>query len=555
MDSEALMVPDDFERSLPLVLSVGKRVMHPRINPLDLVYAGAIALYRLTSQYPEGCGIPFVEWAEGALLGELSAFAQSPFELKLPDALLPYAPQLLALARELSVPELRIVPYSPNLPALVDEFAVPAWQGTEKPFEPFIRALKQYWVLVLLLVLLCESAVAFMSLKEKKVYQAIATVNTGIATGNNLSGTQTDWFRAGTLMGNLTELMKSRTVLEATIKTLGLKTDPEKLAKKIAIDRVGTTDLLRISAVGDSPQAAADLANTQVNEFARYYASVQSQDARSADSFIRKQVADAEGRLRTAEGRLKQFKSAYVPESEAKIAGRLADLDLEEEELQQSIAAARAGLAASIQELNSLKADPSLVRQVSGAAAVTAAEERLRTLRQNLDDAVRVGDQAIARELRSQINQARGRIHEATSQAAAVNPAIADAVARKIAFKVELAQNTAKLEALRASRGRLGPQAKQASQNEITFKQLQREVALAEAEYQRLTERSGQTNLALHGATQLSLSVVDPAVPPGRPMSRKIPLKLAAGLILSLLMGSMLAYLLSRIRPATVESV
>ncbi|HBN07357.1 MAG TPA: hypothetical protein DD435_01490 [Cyanobacteria bacterium UBA8530] len=546
-----------FEEGLPLLCSVGRRVLsQSRVNPLDLVTAGAISLWRLALQYSEESGIPFQDWAELALLVELSAFVQMPASSSLPEVLAPFAPRLIEIARELSeaAPEVRLVPYRSGPLVENPEFSVQAWSKSESPGEflaPFLRSLRRYWIMVLALVILAESGVLFFSLREKKVYQATATLNTGIGGGNNLSGQATDWFRAGTVMANLTELMKSRTVLKATVTSLHLPSDDEsleRLAKKIQIDRISNTDLLRISATGNSPEEAALLANTQVNEFARYYASMQSQDARSADSFIKRQVGEAETKLRGAEERLKRFKSATVPESESKIAGRLADLDVEREEIYKGIAAAKAGLAAVQRELSSLKVDPTLVRQVSQSNEVLSAGERLRVLQQNLDDARSSGvsDPSLLANLKSQIRQAKGRIRETAASTTQVNPAIADAVARRIAFKVELAQGNAKLAALEDSIRRLRPLAQAASQNEISLKQLQREVALAEGEYQRLTEKSGQTNLALHGSLNLSLTVVDPAFPPKKPVSRKIPLKLAIGFILSLLLGCTLAYGLSR---------
>ncbi|MNF09557.1 hypothetical protein D3C80_2102470 [compost metagenome] len=50
--------------------------------------------------------------------------------------------------------------------------------------------------------------------------------------------------------------------------------------------------------------------------------------------------------------------------------------------------------------------------------------------------------------------------------------------------------------------------------------------------------------MAASGAATLPLTIIDPAIPPSRPESQKLPVKLALGLIVSLLFGGVIGYLL-----------
>jgi len=125
-------------------------------------------------------------------------------------------------------------------------------------------------------------------------------------------------------------------------------------------------------------------------------------------------------------------------------------------------------------------------------------------------------------------------------------------VARRIALKVELAQNQAKLAAIDATLQELEPKVKSASSEQVTLTQLQREVEIAAADYQRLSQRAGETRVAASGAATLPLTIIDAAVPPLKPESQKLPVKLALGLIVSLLFGGVIGYLLDlRRKPET----
>lgn len=554
MGQESL-VPQDpirqrFEENLPLLASVCQQVMRQnRTRPLDLVYAGAISLWRLCCQYPEGCGVSFGEFAEVALLGELAGYLQYPMPtMVLPEPLRAFGPQLLEIARSLG--DYQLVPYAAS-----EEFVTPIPEGGGG--IPIAQILGRYWGVIVTLAVVCEIAVLGLSLKEPKAYKATTVINTGIGAGGNLAGQQFDWFRAGTLMGNVVELMKSKSVLESTAKVLGLPLDAERMGKRIQIDRVSNTDLLRITATANSATLAADIANTQVSEFVRYYTSLQSHDARSADAFIQQQVAQSEKKLRESEERLKKFKANNIPEAQVKLVERLTEMQLERDTLVQGMAAAEAGLGATEAELGRLKKDGSRLSDAASSREVLAASERLQTLEQNLAD-IEASDGAnslMAQRLKRQIQAARNQVRSTTAQVAGADPAIADAIAKRTALKIELAQSQAKLAALDRSIYELKPNAQSASQAEISLKQLQREVALNEAEYQRLVERSGQTNLALHGASNLTISVVDPAAPPTKPVSRRIPMKLAIGLLVSLTLGCIISYALYLIQGKPVESV
>ncbi len=545
-----------FESQLPLLKLLVARVLPGYPNGAHaLVVTGASALWRASLGSDDSGS--FGEVAEAAINSELLGllhFMKQPPEL--PDELDPYLERLDEMAKALGTQStsMAIAPYQGGL--VQRPYGVAPYQEFVMPVSPggsegrLLAALgdivRRRWPLILSVVLLTEVAVGVMSARAPKVYKATVTINTGIASGQPVSGTPIDWFKAGALMGNLTEMLQSRTLLERTISKLSLGTTPEKLGKRLDVEKVGQTDMMRISAEAKSPDEAAALANTHTNEFINYYRQSQNSDAKNADSFIAQQLTLSEQRLRQAEDRLRSFKATYVPETQEGVAEQLAELQEQRGEVERALLAARSGLAAVEAEISTLKRDPMFARAVQDSTEVDTANERLKTLRQNLEDARALYGESspVVQELKRQIGKASNNVQSTTRQVAAADPAHADVIARRIELKVQIAEQSAKLGNLQKAIAQIEPRVKNASVADVTYKQLQREVAIQETEYQKLQERAGQTRMAASGASLLPITIVDSAEPPTKPESSKTLVKLALGGLIAAVLGFVLAYVL-----------
>ncbi|HEY9898613.1 MAG TPA: Wzz/FepE/Etk N-terminal domain-containing protein [Pantanalinema sp.] len=547
-----------FDNNLPLLRLLVERVLggYP-LGPRPMVLAGALALYQASLGWTEGEG-SFQEAAERAIHPALMALfqAQAIPPMALPPELTPFAERLeemvLALDRRGIQPGLMPY-YAPMAQAAgyglrpYEEFASPPQGANDaRLWLTLSNILKRRWPLILSIVVASDLAVGVLSMRAPKTYKATTTINTGIASGQSVSGTAIDWFKAGALMGNLTEMLQSRSVLERTASKLNLATTPEKLAKRLDVEKVGQTDMMRISGTARSPQEAADLANTHTREFIRFYQQSQGTDARSADAFIAQQVKESAQRLRGAEDRLKAFKATNVPEAQTTIAVQLAELRAQKGEVERALTAARSGLSMVEREILLLKKDPAFASSVKDAPEVETAGDRLKTLKQNLSDARGLyGDESpVVKELKGQIARASSTVRSTSAKVAASDPARADVAGRRIALKVEVAQQQAKLSSLEAAIAELEPKARNASVTDVTYKELQREVALREADYQRLSERASQTRLAANGASVLPITIVDLAEPPIKPEDAKTLVKLALGSLIAGVFGFVLAYVL-----------
>ena len=294
MSAEDLL--DPFARALPRLERLVARVMARggRHDARELIWVGAIATWELLQRLPcspehEAASLRVALQAAHRAMLVWSRGSQKALPA-MPPPLVAIWPELEAMSRRLQGPSEwlpaplaspRMTPVPLTAPAAVhwdplpprDEQLVASWTETARRGAPFIVTL----------VLLTDLAVGGLTWAAPREYRASLTLNTGIASGQTLSGAAIDWFRAGTLMGNLTELLVSRSVLEETARRCAWKGTLQDLVRVLDVDRVPQSDLIRITARSRDPGVAARLANTHAAVFLEHARRDSDQDARSAD--------------------------------------------------------------------------------------------------------------------------------------------------------------------------------------------------------------------------------------------------------------------------------
>lgn len=540
-------------------LDVLERVLHTCLangnGPVPhLVNLGALLLLRAASDWRPGCGLAFGAYAEVTLTGELLRHGPWVPQVELPAELAPWQEALQGLQARLNAR------FGAWLTPAHSQVAAPAGSGPlTLPVAPpaaapgvtrppsgvaWLPLLKKRLPFVVALVMATELGIAAHGWNTPPTWLASATLNSGLGSKGVL-GSGGDWFTQGTVFANITELLKSRSVLEAVIDALKLEDSPESLLKRLSVSRLGQAGLLRVEGEARDPRAAADLVNTWVREFMKFYANQQSYEARSNHAFFESQTASARARLGTAEKQLQDFKRANVPELQANLPARTSDLLAQRDEAQRALVAAQAALEVVQREWASIRRDPLLTQRVFNSAPVLTAGERLRDLQGHLADARELygPDSPVVQNLEKQLVAARSQLKMTTLDAGEQNPALAEASARLVQLKAEVAMQRARLGSLNRSLAELQPQTRNASQQQVTYERLQREVKVAETQYLDLQGRLGQSTLVAVGADNLPLSVIDPALPPEKPLPSKLVLKLVLGLLLSLALGLFVAYL------------
>lgn len=93
------------------------------------------------------------------------------------------------------------------------------------------------------------------------------------------------------------ELLRSRTLYAAVIRRLGLQGSPEALMRRVKITAIGQTSVISITAKADTPQAAADIANTLSDEYLTRFRSMKQDSLKTAAAAVEEEVGKARQEL------------------------------------------------------------------------------------------------------------------------------------------------------------------------------------------------------------------------------------------------------------------
>jgi len=110
------------------------------------------------------------------------------------------------------------------------------------------------------------------------------------------------------------EIIRSLPVVQKTINRLKLKDQkgnslkPKDFIKKLAVDDVMGTDVMKVSYVDTNPQRAAMVVNTLVDIYLEHNIQANRAEATAARKFIQQQLPQAEYTVQQAEANLRRFK-------------------------------------------------------------------------------------------------------------------------------------------------------------------------------------------------------------------------------------------------------
>lgn len=132
----------------------------------------------------------------------------------------------------------------------------------------YVEIIRRRWIWVLV-VFLGSTAIAAQTSLDSTSYTARSEILFAVNNGNSA----TDLNQAATYltreMTTFAAIAKSPYILNPVIRQLGLETNSDGLAQRIAASVPTNTVLLNISARGESPEDAAALANAVADEIAR----------------------------------------------------------------------------------------------------------------------------------------------------------------------------------------------------------------------------------------------------------------------------------------------
>lgn len=392
------------------------------------------------------------------------------------------------------------------------------------------------------------AGVVVASLLWPPQYNASASVVLEMKNADPIAGIALPGGLLSTYVATQVDVIQSERVVLRTIRALTLDTNPEwralwqretagkgnyeswlaeRLTKKLVVRPSRDSSVLSLGYTAPDPDFAAALVNALVQAYIDTSLELRLEPARRYSQFFDDRAKQLRAALTLTQTRLSKFNQMNgIIASDERLDvehSRLADLSSQVVELQSDAAGARGRQRqARINPtgLEEARRDP---MAASVSAELSEQESRL------VDIESRLGEQHPQIAAQRQVVEALRARLTATLQRASETVAVAESVARD-----RLSEQSALLEWQRARVTTLRAQRDQA-------RVLERDVENAQRAYDSVMTRASQTALQ-SGDTEANISVLKAATAPASPAWPKLPLNLAIGIVVGLLLGLLAVY-------------
>jgi len=424
--------------------------------------------------------------------------------------------------------------------------------------------IRRKWILVVVFIVVM-GGVIFYNHKVPPVYEAVAVISVG-EQRTMLPGMEYMLRTTGGMyLMNTIEEIKSYTLMKEVARTLpewvvtylgdenGGQISIEQLASRLSdnvkVEQVRDADIIRVKVYAGEPNVASEVANTIVEVLQRRRAEAIRKEISEQRRYIEEQLPKIEEKLMAAELALKEFKEENkVVELDEQSEGMLHGLmDAEvlynqakanREEIEQrlgyirsKIEEQRAELVPTVTEIT----NPLVERLKQQLVELEAQYAELEV--QNYPE-----DEPRVRMLREQIEQTKRKLKQEMMKivegAEIIDPLtqMRKFVDESIELEVNLHACKAKENVLQKIMEGYKEELGKLPEKELRLAQLMREREINERLYIMLTEKREEARIAEAGRVS-NIRVIDPARPPGEPISPRKRTNLLMGVVLGLVLG------------------
>ena len=389
----------------------------------------------------------------------------------------------------------------------------PARGGEPLSLGDYVALVWRFKTFVVVAAIVAGVTMFARSMTGPRVYESTVT----FAASQSKIGEGTQGSVAST--ASFRPMVESLTTAAAVLRDVGLDKPPhnmrpsELLDQVMSVSEVRGTNLMRVTIVYTDPALAANMANSVAEHAVRVARNVSATEAVHARDMIKEQVELARRRLDTLDVRLRDYRQhaqveAVKKDVEAQLGGRGSLLDL-----LVSIASQKAKLARMEQELASRSRVDTLKKTIDSEPA--------------LNDALRPGAQGSGGTLGTQLlSESVNAVYQGLDAEAATTRAYLASLERQ---KTEL-MDVRKLDANKLS------VLNHLYEIEGELARLTIEHDLAQKIYTDISQRYEVASLQVVGRSA-ELSVIDPAVPADRPVSRQVARNTVVAAMIGLCFG------------------
>jgi len=433
-------------------------------------------------------------------------------------------------------------------------------QATEgRELKSYGAILRRWFWLILLLVVVTVAVIYYRSFTAPPEYQASVTLQViaqepeEVALFTPIRGTGTEeQIRA--VRGQFVSILESTTIAWRTVGELDLNISARQLLEDITVRQEDEFVTVMAQAVG--PRAAEVLVSTHVNQALEYYRQVRSRPVEIAEQFIAEQLQDSKEELAEAEKDFLEFKLKHKIGSLHREIGALQDViralsqkrDEARVEIERSLALAAEmenGAAEALKLSEEAKAEAQQAAEVLKRAEEAEAEVEAEAEAEAEAKTEAEMESPEATETPENVEEAEARAEEAeatadhylgvahTFETSAINYAAAPEAARTA--EAEYGQIIAKREAGLVTLIGLGAE----------YDTLENSLQQARERVSFLAGKANEAEIKKSQALAAGyLQIIEPAHTPGSPMPSNIWQLMALGAVVSLIVGTILAFLL-----------
>lgn len=414
----------------------------------------------------------------------------------------------------------------------------------------------------------CTLVALVISLILPKQYESTTLVQTRTATKVDVSGAAAAMAALGIGGGsvpsptmNYMELMKSRTVLEPIIDSLDFdsdeRPDTKKFAKKyLDIKNTKGTNLIEVTALGDTPEEAQRISQAVVDNFLLMQTDMNQQTQSLLMQFLDDRISGTKKEAEEAEAKLAAFSrehKVYSPDDQAKAAiEQMAAFDKAISEVVVEAKSAQASLDAANEKLGEQKS-ASRAYSISDNTIVQKIRDQIVAKRVEL-----VGLEQKYTDLHPSVQQARKELEQlqdsldaevlatVESNATTLNPTQSELLSKGALAAVNLAVATASESALKEQQVKKEEELGTFPDEVMEYMRLSRDSKVKNEVYLNLVKQYEQNKIQA-AMESMDIQIIDPANLPDieKPVAPRKKLITAIGFVVGVLLAmgySLLAY-------------
>ena len=419
------------------------------------------------------------------------------------------------------------------------------------------------------IISICTIVAAVISFVLPKQYESTTLVQTRSATKVDLSGTAAAMAALGVGGGsvssptmNYIELMKTRTVLDPIIDSLGFEEAQKPNAKGFAkayldIRNTKGTNLIEVAARGKTPEEAQHISQAVVDNFLLMQTDMNQQTQSLLMKFLDERIGTTKHEAEDAEAKLAQFSrehKLYSPDDQAKAAiEQMAAFDKAIGEVEVAARSAQASLDAANEKLGEQKS-ASRAYNISDNATVQKLRDQIVAkrleivgLEQNYTD-LHPSVQRAKKELEQLQNSLDAEVRATVeSNATSLNPTQSQLLSNRALAAVNLAVATASESALKKQQAKKEEELGTFPDDVMEYMRLSRDSKVKNEVYLNLVKQYEQNKIQA-AMDSMDIQVVDPADLPDieRPVAPRKKLITLVGFLMGCILSFAYGILLYR---------